>query len=76
MNTNSKISDVRNTLKAIGCAEERHGSIFRISRLGRALWIKQRDGLLFERGLDPLDDTPYWKRTSADEIVEYFKAEH
>ena len=64
MNTNSKISDVRNTLKAIGCAEERHGSIFRISRLGRALWIKQRDGL------------PYWKRTSADEIVEYFKAEH
>ena len=70
----NSISDVRSRLKEMGCTEERHGNTFRMSKSGRVLWIKQRDGLLFERDIDPLDDTPYWKRTSADEIIEYFKA--
>lgn len=70
---NHTLSDIRRSLKGIGCAEERHGSIFKISKAGRTLWIRQREGLLYERDFDELDDAPYWKRTSAESIIEYFK---
>ena len=73
MNMNKTMADVRSHLKEMGCTEERHGNTFRMSRPGRVLWIKQRDGLLFERDIDPLDDAPYWKRTSAESIIDYFK---
>ena len=69
---NNPLVEVCSYLEAIGCKDERtdnSSSIHKISKSGRVLWIKRREGQLYQKG----DEEMPWSLTNADSIIDYFK---